>query len=158
MNFTELATLSIKELRSICTSQNIEVVGDKRSRQTWIEAIVNYNLIQTRNVVSSPEKDCLQPNPYEVVIELPIKAEGEHLPEPRQMIGAHLVLIALFAILYAVLSIAIGIGVVMYRISLWLVERTKARHQGGRVPSHLTKSFGNSRSEANPIDYFPSLA
>jgi hypothetical protein len=47
MNATELTTLSMSELKAICVSQSIEVVGDKRSKATYINAIEIFQSEQT---------------------------------------------------------------------------------------------------------------
>jgi hypothetical protein len=39
MNSTKLATLTIKELKSIAQENGIEPIGDKRSKAIWISAI-----------------------------------------------------------------------------------------------------------------------
>lgn len=47
MNATELATLSMSELKTFCTSNAIEVVGDKRLKATYINAIESFQSEQT---------------------------------------------------------------------------------------------------------------
>jgi hypothetical protein len=47
MTATELVTRSMSELKAICVSQSIEVVGDKRSKATYINAIESFQSLQT---------------------------------------------------------------------------------------------------------------
>ncbi|WP_310482598.1 hypothetical protein [Chamaesiphon sp. VAR_48_metabat_403] len=42
MNATELAKLTIKELKAIAQAKGIEVIGDKRSKATWVLAIETF--------------------------------------------------------------------------------------------------------------------
>lgn len=46
MNATELAKLTIKELKAIAIAKGIEVAGDKRSKATWVLAIETFQTEQ----------------------------------------------------------------------------------------------------------------
>jgi hypothetical protein len=46
MNATEFTTLSMTKLKSFCSNQGIEPVGDKRSKATWVAAIVTFENAQ----------------------------------------------------------------------------------------------------------------
>ena len=56
MNATELATLSISELKSIAIAKGIDVVvGDKRVKATWVDAIVNFQSEQPVIEIATPD-------------------------------------------------------------------------------------------------------
>jgi hypothetical protein len=107
MNATELTTLSMSELKAICTSQSIEVVGNKRFKSTYILAIETFQSEQT--VIEMPAI----PDPFENQLELAIETEPVDLPPvpTTQHRGAAIVvLIPLILLSVAVISVRIGIG------------------------------------------------
>jgi hypothetical protein len=61
MTTTELMTLSMTELKAICASHAIDPVGDKRSKQTWVNAIVTFYSSQA--VVTTP---LTSPDPFKI--------------------------------------------------------------------------------------------
>jgi hypothetical protein len=67
MNATELATLSMTELKAICTSHAIEVIGDKRSKATYINAIESF---QSEQTVIEIETLPAIPDPFECATEV----------------------------------------------------------------------------------------
>jgi hypothetical protein len=58
MNATELAELTIKELKAIAIAKGIEVAGDKRSKATWVLALESA-LTQT----PKPSAEIIEPSP-----------------------------------------------------------------------------------------------
>ena len=61
MNATELAKLTIKELKEIAQEKGIEVIGDKRSKTTWVLAIETFQTEQP--IIETIE------SPFELAIE-----------------------------------------------------------------------------------------
>ena len=61
MNATELAKLTIKELKAIAQEKGIEAIGDKRSKATWVLAIESWQIdrveIETTPEVNVPDVD-----------------------------------------------------------------------------------------------------
>jgi hypothetical protein len=55
MNATELATLTIKELKAIAQEKGIEVIGDKRSKATWVLALGSALTQTAESIVESVE-------------------------------------------------------------------------------------------------------
>ena len=76
MNATELTTLSMSELRAICSNHNIEVTGDKRLKATYILSIeISFQSQQTVT-----DTDIETSDPFEVdqpinLIEAAVMAE-----------------------------------------------------------------------------------
>jgi hypothetical protein len=101
MNATELTTLSMSELKAICTSQSIEVVGDKRSKSTYINSIEKFQ--------------CQQ----QTVIETEVEAAETDLPAiPTPKHGSAIVILApLILLSVAIISVRIGIGALISLIA-----------------------------------------
>lgn len=147
MNATELTTLSMSELKAICVSQSIEVVGDKRSKATYINAIETFQSQQT--VIEIIEMPAI-PDPFENQLELAIEKEPVDLPPvpTTQHCGASIVvLIPLILLSLAIISIRIGIGALIPLIA------AVGRFTGGIWQSITHTDRG---TDSIPIDYFPA--
>jgi hypothetical protein len=81
MNATEIATLSMSELRAFCTANSIEVTGDRRYRISYINAINAIaqahplrvvETFQSEQTVTDIESLPAMPDPFEVAIDLPL--------------------------------------------------------------------------------------
>jgi hypothetical protein len=121
MNATELTTLSMSELKAICTSQSIEVVGDKRSKATYINAIEIFQSEQTvidlplmagaemaEDVTASTPPICesiVQPTPLAI------------LPTTHYRGAAIVILAPLILLSLAIISVRIGIGALISLIA-----------------------------------------
>ena len=79
MNATELAKLTIKELKAIAQAKGIEVAGDKRSKATWVLAIESWQIdrveIETTPEVNVPAVDVPDYQPIDSPFELVIKSD-----------------------------------------------------------------------------------
>jgi hypothetical protein len=86
MNATELATLTIKELKAIAQAKSIEVAGDKRSKATWVLAIESWQIdrveIETTPEVNAPAVDVPDYQPIGSPFELVIKFDPIDSPLP----------------------------------------------------------------------------
>jgi hypothetical protein len=124
MNATELATLSIKELKSTAQAKGIDVVvGDKRSKATWILAIESWQIDRRGGrVEAAPAVDVPDCQPIESPFELVIKSESLDSPlgesvsaptpqstAPNQQRGASIVVLVIATLLSALL-IVMGMG------------------------------------------------
>jgi hypothetical protein len=67
MNATDLSQLTIKELKSICTSHSISVTKDKRLKATFINAIESF---QSQQTVTEIESLPAIPDPFEDAFEV----------------------------------------------------------------------------------------
>jgi hypothetical protein len=172
MNATELATLSMTELKSMCASHVIDVIGDKRSKATYISAIESFQSLQT--VTDFATEQSLA-KPLRMRIDLPLTEAAEmaersttplelymeidgststplptDLPTvPANHHGASIVvLIPLILLSVAVIAIRIGMGTLIPLIA------SLKRFTGsiwGSIPRLIDTS-------SILIDYFPSLA
>jgi hypothetical protein len=86
MNATELAKLTIKELKAIAIAKGIEVAGDKRSKATWVLAIESWQIdrveIETTPEVNAPAVDGPDCPPIDSPFELVIKSDPIASPLP----------------------------------------------------------------------------
>jgi hypothetical protein len=86
MNATELAKLTIKELKAIAQAKGIEVAGDKRSKATWVLAIESWQIdrveIETTPEVNVPAVDVPDYQPIDSPFELVIKSDPIDSPPP----------------------------------------------------------------------------
>jgi hypothetical protein len=141
MNATELATLTIKELKSIAQDKGIEVTGDKRLKATYINAISQglgsanetfqsepavIEIIETLPAIPDPFEDATEVyqqidlmEAAKMAVSAPI-AESIVQPTPLaipptpQYRGASIVMLApLILLTVAVILIKIGIGVLI---------------------------------------------
>jgi hypothetical protein len=120
MTSTELSQLTIKELKAIALENDIEVIGDKRLKATYILSIAQAHplmAIETfqsqQTVIEIIETLPAIPDPFENQLELAIETESIDLPPvpTAQHHGASVVvLIPLILLSLAVISIRIGIG------------------------------------------------
>jgi hypothetical protein len=80
MNATELAKLTIKELKAISIAKGIEVIGDKRSKATWVLAIESWQIdrveIETTPEINVPAVDVPDYQPIESPFELAIESDS----------------------------------------------------------------------------------
>ena len=72
MNATELATLSMTQLKALCVSHAIEVTGDKRLKATYINAIESF---QSKQTVIEIETLPAIPDPFDDSYEFVISSE-----------------------------------------------------------------------------------
>jgi hypothetical protein len=115
MNATELSQLTIKELRSIALENDIEVVGDKRSKATYINAIETFQsrqtvieIIETLPTIPDPlaERSTTPLDPY-----MEIDGSTSNITPTTQHRGALIVILApLILLSLAIISVRIGIG------------------------------------------------
>jgi hypothetical protein len=77
MNYSEL---SIKELKAIAIAKGIEVIGDKRSKATWVLAIESWQIdrveIETTPELNAPAVDVSDYQPIESPIQTVIKSDS----------------------------------------------------------------------------------
>jgi hypothetical protein len=163
MNVTELATLSMSELKSFCTANSIEVVGDKRSKATYINAIESFQSLQivtdfeTEQPIDLPLMEAAETAERSTTpLDLYMESDGSlssplptDLPTaPNTKYGAAIVLlIPLILLSVAVITIRIGIttltsiiaAVGQFTISIW------------RSVTHTYRG-----TSSIPIDYFPA--
>lgn len=147
MNATELATLSLTELKSFCTANSIEVVGDKRSKATYISAIETFQAEQT--LIEIPAI----PNPIEpetlsqLSNELPLMETIEMAETATPSLSpALVVIIPLTLIFLAVMSVAKAlIQIAKVQIPIW----RSLFHQP------INNSIPTTLGCACAIDYFP---
>lgn len=115
---TELASLSMSELRSMCAANSIEVTGDKRSKSTYINAIESFQSSQT--VIETTTPDPFEDG-YEFVINpetvsqsvipdvLPIIDKSDNMTTPSPVFttqrGASIVVLVITTILLSLLLI-----------------------------------------------------
>jgi hypothetical protein len=90
MNATELVTLSMSELKAICVSHAIDVVGDKRSKATYINAIESF---QSEQTVIEIETLPAIPDPFECATEV---YQPIDLMEAAEMAECHSTLLNLY--------------------------------------------------------------
>jgi hypothetical protein len=169
MNATELATLSLKELKSICASHALEPVGDKRSKQTWISAIETFQSEQTViEIIQMPAIPDPFENQLELAVDLPL-VEGavtacthrtmaesivqgtgyaKETPAPNQQRGASLVVLVIATLLCALLVVM----VTGLRSLIPLIAAV------GQVLGSIWRSIPRSSIGTNsiPLDYFPA--
>jgi hypothetical protein len=164
MNATELATLSIKELKDICASHGIEVSGDKRSKAAYISAIEIFQSEQT--VIETIEMPAI-PDPFELPVVEAVTASSHQTmaesiaqvtgyanetpaiepPTPTPQISASIVVLVIATMLWA-LSIVMVMGlrsITLIIVAVW--RSTLALYRSIKVPAIDTRSI--------PIDYFP---
>jgi hypothetical protein len=129
MNATELTTLSMSELKAICVSQSIEVVGDKRSKATYINAIETFQSQQTViEIIEMPAIPDPFENQLELAVDLPLMeatemastapiAESIVQPTPlaispttHHRVAAIIIIAPLILLSLAIISVRIGIG------------------------------------------------
>lgn len=139
-------SLSMSELKAVCVSQSIEVVGDKRSKVTYINAIETFQSEQT--IIEIVEMPAI-PDPFESQLELAIETEPVDLPpvptnQHRQ--ASIVVLIPLILLSLAIISIRIGIGALILLIAA--VGQLSVSVWGSILRTLGTKSIS--------IDYFPA--
>jgi hypothetical protein len=112
MNATELSQLTIKELRSIALENDIEVVGDKRSKTTYINAIETFQsqqtvieIIETLPTIPDPlaERSTTPLDPY-------MEMDVTTIPTIQHRGAAIVVLIPLILLSLAITLVRIGIG------------------------------------------------
>jgi hypothetical protein len=72
MNATELATLSMRELKSMCAANSLEVRGDRRSKAAYILAIESF---QSQQTVIDIESLPAMPDPFEDSYEFVMSSE-----------------------------------------------------------------------------------
>jgi hypothetical protein len=165
MNSTELATLSMPELKSFCTANSIEVIGDKRFKSTYIPAIETFQSEQT--VIEIIEMPAI-PNPFELPLvedvtacshspmaDSIVKRAGyaNEIPVPQPTAptpqrGASLVILVIATMLWA-LSIVTVTGLRSITLLIAAVWRLSlALHRSIKVPAIDTRSI--------PIEYFPT--
>jgi hypothetical protein len=70
MNATKLATLSMSELKSICVDRAISVIGDKRLKASYINAVEGSDRHQE---VSTPT--AVSADPFDESVEISISAQ-----------------------------------------------------------------------------------
>jgi hypothetical protein len=174
MNATEFATLSLKELKSICASHEIEPVGDKRSKQTWISAIETFQSEQTViEIIEMPTIPDPFENQLELAVDLPLVegavtacthrtmaesivqgtgyAKETPAPQPtapNQQRGASLVVLVIATLLCALLVVM----VTGLRSLIPLIAAV------GQVSGSIWRSIPRSSIGTNsiPLDYFPA--
>jgi hypothetical protein len=114
MNATELSQLTIKELRSIALENDIEVVGDKRSKATYINSIETFQSQQTvieiiETLPTIPDPLAERSTPLDPYMEID-GSTSNITPTPKQH-GAEIVILApLILLSLAIISVRIGIG------------------------------------------------
>jgi hypothetical protein len=108
MTTTELATLSMSELKAICVSHEIEPVGDKRSKATWVLAMTQWQ-IEVAPAVDVPAADVLDYQPLDLPLDESIPVPAPQQPPTTQYRGASIVML-IPVILLSVAVIAIQIG------------------------------------------------
>jgi hypothetical protein len=175
MNATELATLSMTELKSMCAANSLEVTGDKRSKSTYILAIETFQSKQT--VIEIIETLPAIPDPFELPVVEAVTASshqamGESIiaqgtecanetptnepPTPTPQLSASIVVIVIATMLWAI-SIATVMGIrsitlliaAVWRSTLALYRSIKVSAIDTRsIPILILKGFAN--------DYFPA--
>jgi hypothetical protein len=149
MNATDLSQLSMTELKAICASQSIEVVGDKRSKATYINAIETFQSLQT--VIEIEIEQPLELPPMEanqLPDVLPVIDNETTSPLPvNQQRGASIVmLVPLILLSVAVIAIRIGIGTLIPLIAPPI-----------RFMVSLWQSITHTDRGTESIDYFPTV-
>jgi hypothetical protein len=158
MNATELTTLSMSELKAICVSQSIEVVGDKRSKATWISAIETFQsqqtvieIIETLPTIPDPlaERSTTPLDPY-----MEIDGSTSNItPTPKQHGAAIVILAPLILLSLAIISVRIGIRALIPLIAavgrlLVSIGRSITGTDRGTDSIPILRNFAN--------DYFPA--
>jgi hypothetical protein len=114
MNATELATLTIKELKAIAIAKGIEVIGDKRSKATWVLAIESA-LTQTAELIAEAIEP--SPTPEKVLNSKSAPTLSTNTQSPNQRMGASIVAL--------VVVLVFGVAVLVFRTGftsiVWVV-------------------------------------
>ena len=167
MNATELATLSMSELKFMCASHAaISVTGDRRAKLTYINAIETFQSQHTvteidslpaipdvLSVIDRSDNTTTLPQP---TAQPPAPQPTPQPPTPTQRQAAIVMLAPLILLSVAVIAIRIGISALIPLIgslmrftgSIWQsIPRTNAQAHPLMVvdPSSI------------PIDYFPAF-
>jgi hypothetical protein len=149
------------ELKSFCTANSIEVVGDKRAKSTYILAIETFQSEQT--VIEIIEMPAI-PDPFESQFELAIETEPVDLPpvpttqhhgaaNAKRATSAVVMLTPLILLSVALIAIRIGIGALIPLIAavgrlLVSIGRSITGTDRGTDSIPILRDFAN--------DYFPA--
>ncbi len=162
MTATELAHLSLSELKSICRDRAITVVGDRRLKATYINAIITLEQHHQEPVV--PHTAVIA-DPFDETIELPVttltKIEDDRhrplkMPEstaPNNQLSHPHRNASIVLLVPLIFALALFLAVKTTIISLaWSISRLAPLISG------LWRSILEYRKPDRSIDYFPSLA
>jgi hypothetical protein len=170
MNATDLSQLTIKELRSIALENDIEIIGDKRSKSSYISALESFQSEQTvieietlPTIPDSFESIDLplteaavmadrSTNPLDLYLEsdgsssTPLPTDLSPVPTNQHRGAAVVVLIPLILLSVAVIAIRIGISALIPTIAAV-----------GRLSVAVWRSIPRTiDTNSIPIDYFPA--
>jgi hypothetical protein len=162
MNSTDLSQLSMTELKAICASHAIEVIGDKRSKATYINAIETFQSqqivreIETEQAIDLPLMEAAEmaersTSPLDLYMDsdgsssTPLPTDLPTAPNTKH--GASIVvLIPLILLSVAIVAIRIGISALIPTIAAV-----------GRLSVAVWRSISRmSDTNSIPIDYFPA--
>ncbi len=79
MQFSDLSALSLSELKALATSHNAIPTGDKRAKQTWIDAL---ELLVACETISDAQMECVAHVVSEAKIELDERLEQLDAAQP----------------------------------------------------------------------------
>jgi hypothetical protein len=173
MNATELATLSMSELKFFCSANSIEVTGDKRSKSTYILAIETFQSEQTVIETLPAIPDPFEPEsidlplaeaaaemaersttPLDLYVDSAVTASTSPIaesivqqPTPKPQRQASIVaLIPLILLSITVIAIRIGIGALLPLIAAV-----------GQVSVSIWRSIPRTIDPNSiPLNYFPA--